>query len=126
MPGFGLGRLAACRTVAVDHLDEAAQDLRHTQLRSSRDNQRRLLCGALQPCNLLLELFGRERVCLAERDDLRFLGEAVAVGLELAAHRLVVLAGMLAGAVNEMQQHAAALDMAEEAVAESNALMGIL
>ena len=31
---------------------------------------------------------------------------------------------MLAGAVDEMQQHAAALDMAEEAVAEAGALMG--
>ena len=33
---------------------------------------------------------------------------------------------MLAGAVDEMQQHAAALDMAEEAVAEAGALMGAL
>ena len=69
---------------------------------------------------------GVERVGLVERDDLRLVGEAVAVGLELGAHGLVGLAGVLAGAVDEMQQHAAALDMAEEAVAEPGALVRAL
>ena len=49
--------------------------------------------------------------------------EALAIGVEFGAHGLVVLAGMLAGAVDQMQQHAAALDMAEEAVAEAGAFM---
>ncbi len=49
--------------------------------------------------------------------------EPFAVGVELGAHGLVGLARVLAGAVDEMQQHAAALDVAEEAVAEAGAFM---
>ena len=94
--------------------------------RRAGQHQRRFLRGALQPRDLLLELLGRERVGLAERDDLRLVGEAMAIGLELVAHGLVVLAGVLAGAVDEMQQHTAALDMAEEAVAEPDAFMRVL
>ena len=49
--------------------------------------------------------------------------KSLAIGLELGAHGLVGLAGMLAGAVDQMQQHAAALDVAEEAVAEARAFV---
>src|SRR6266702_368576 len=87
---------------------------------------RRLLGGALEPRGLLLELLGRQRVGLVERDDFGFVREPVAIGFELPAHGLVGLARMLAGAVDEMQQDAAALDMAEEAVAEPRALVRAL
>ena len=50
----------------------------------------------------------------------------MAVGFELVPHRLVGLAGVFAGPVDEMQQHAAALDVAEEAVAEPDAVMRAL
>src|ERR1041385_5270297 len=125
MPGLGDRRFAAGFSFAVDHADERPQSARHAGVRGRRDDQRRLLRGALQARDLLLELFEAERVRLAERDDLGLVGEAVAVGFEFVAHGLVVLAGMFASAVDEMQQHTAALDMAEEAVAEPDAFMRI-
>ena len=63
------------------------------------------------------------RVDLRQRDDLGLVVEPLAVGVELGAHGLVVFAGVLAGAVDQMQQHAAALDVAEEAVAEAGAFV---
>ena len=48
------------------------------------------------------------------------------IGLELGPHRLVGLAGMFAGRIDQMQQHAAALDMAEESISQSGALMRAL
>ena len=67
-----------------------------------------------------------ERVGFRERDDFGLLGEAVAVGLELLADGAVGPAGMFARAVDEVEQHAAALDVAEEAVAEAGALVRAL
>ena len=69
---------------------------------------------------------GVNRVDLVQRDDLDLVGEMSLIGFELGAHRLVGLAGVLAGRVDQMQQHAAALDMAEEAVAEAGAFMRAL
>src|SRR3954447_18262637 len=48
------------------------------------------------------------------------------VSLQLVAHGLVILTGMLARAIDEMQQHATALDVTEEAVAEADTLVRIL
>ena len=48
----------------------------------------------------------------------------MAIGGKLLAHGLVGLSGVLAGAVDEMEQDAAALHMAEETVAEPGAFMG--
>ena len=67
-----------------------------------------------------------KRVGLAERNDLRLLSKAAAIGLQLGAHGPVGAGRVLAGDVDQMQQHAAALDMAEEARAEAGALMGAL
>ena len=39
------------------------------------------------------------------------------IGLKLGPHRLVGAARMLAGRVHQVQQNAAALDMAEKAIA---------
>ena len=109
--------------LADDRCRHRAQHLRHALAGRGRHDQRRLLGGALEPRDLLLDLLRRQRVRLVERDDLGLVGEAVAIGFELGAHGLVGLAGVLAGAVDEMQQHAAALDMAEEAVAQAGAFM---
>ena len=78
---------------------------------------------ALEARLLLAKLLGRQRIGLVERDDLRLVGEIVAVGHEFLTHGLVGLPGMLAGAVDEVEQHPAALDMAEKPVAEARALM---
>ena len=69
---------------------------------------------------------GVDRIDLVQCDDLDLVGELSVIGLELGAHGLVGLAGMLAGRIDQMQQHAAALDMAEEAVAEARAFMRAL
>ena len=55
-----------------------------------------------------------------------FSAEPVAVGLELAAHVRRRAPASSLGAVDEVEQHAAALDMAEEPVAEAGALMRAL
>ena len=67
-----------------------------------------------------------ERIALGERDDLLLLGEARAVGLELRAHGAIGAGDVLARGIDEVQQHAAALDMAEEARAEPRALVRAL
>jgi hypothetical protein len=69
---------------------------------------------------------GRQRVDLGERKDLGPFGEIVAIGFQLAAHGFPGGDGVLAGRVDEMQEGARALDMAEEAVAEADALMRAL
>ena len=69
---------------------------------------------------------GIQGVDLVEADELRLGGELRAIGLELGADGAVGLAQLLLRAVDQMDQHAAALDMAEEAVAEAGALMGAL
>ena len=55
-----------------------------------------------------------------------FLGDAAAVGGELPTDGAVGGAGVLAGRVDEVDQRAAALDMAEKAVAEALALVRAL
>ena len=72
----------------------------------------------LQLLGLCCRLWVVERVGLGKRDDLRLFRKAVAIGFELGADDLVGRAGMLGRAVDQMQEHAAALDMAEKAVAE--------
>ena len=69
---------------------------------------------------------GVNRVDLVQRHDLDLVGEMSLIGLELGPHRLVGLAGMFAGGVDQVQQHAAALDMAEKPVAEAGAFMRAL
>src|SRR6516164_10553694 len=84
---------------------------------------RRLFGGALEPRSLLFQLRRRQRIGLVERHHLGFLAEAVAIGFKLRAHGLVSGPGVLGCAVDEMQEHAAALDMAEETVAQPRAFV---
>src|SRR5579864_3240936 len=127
MPGSISG---ACFDTAVpglfDHLQQGAQHFGHAIAADGGDHKRRLLRNALQARDLLLDLIGAHGVGLAQRHDLRLLGQAVTVGGELVAHRLVSCPRVLAGTVDQMQQHTAALDVAEEAVAEADALMSAL
>jgi hypothetical protein len=50
----------------------------------------------------------------------------VAVGRQLLPDHLVVATGVLAGAVDQVEEDAAALHVAEEAVAEPGSLVGAL
>ena len=78
---------------------------------------------ACSAASFFLSASGVERVDLGQRHDLRLVRQPVAIGLELAAHGLVGLARMLLLRGDEVQQHARALDMAEEPVADADALM---
>ena len=62
-----------------------------------------------------------ERVDLVERDDHRLVGQARAIVLELVADDAVAGRDILVIGVDQVEQHAAALDMAEEAVADPGA-----
>src|SRR6476659_5698961 len=128
LPGGGLGATpgggGAAR--AVDDFEERPLGLDHALTGLRRQQQRRLLAGALQPRSLLLDDLRGESIDLGQRYDLVLILKPLAVGFELGSHGLVGLAGMLTGAVDEMQQHAAALDVSEETVAEAGAFVGAL
>src|SRR5208282_4116442 len=109
-----------------DHLQQRPQHVGHALPAHGGDHERRLLRRALESRHLLLDGGGTQRVGLAERDDLRLVRKALAIGGEFSAHRLVCLAGVPARAVDEMQKHAAALDVTEEAVAKADTFMRAL
>src|ERR1700753_1387495 len=95
-PGFGLRRalgLARDRGLA-DHLDKRPQGLWHAFAGGARDQQRRLLCGAVQPVFLFLELVGFDRVDLVEGYDFDLVGQMSFIGIEFSPHRLVGLSRM--------------------------------
>jgi hypothetical protein len=64
-----------------------------------------------------------ERVDLGEAEQLRLLGQAVAVAGEFRADGAVGARHVLLGAVDEVDQGGAALDVAEELVAQALALV---
>src|SRR5262249_14190092 len=84
------------------------------------------LDGAGQGAGLALHLLGRERVDLVEADDLGLGSEGGAIGGELGADGAISLSQLLRRAIDEVDQHAAALHMAEEAVTEAGTFMGAL
>src|ERR1700753_568954 len=110
----------------TDHLDQRAQRLPDAVAGRARHQQGRFPGGAFQPVALLLQLIRFDRVDLVQRHDLDLVGELAFTALELGPHGLVGLAGMLAGRVDQMQQHPAALDMAEKPIAEAGPFMGAL
>src|SRR6202044_987045 len=125
MPGGISGaRLDAVATRRFDHFQQGAQHFGDAIAADGGDHKRRLLRRALQSRDLLFDLVGAHGIGLAQRQDLRLVRQALAVGTKLRAHGLVGFAGIFAGAVDEMQKHATTLDMAEEAVAEADAFMG--
>src|ERR1700730_17206074 len=122
--GIGGACLDAAVPGLVDHLQQGAQHLGDAVAADGRNHEWSRFRRALEPRDLLFDLVGAHGIGLVERQYFRFLRQAVAIGGTLRAHRLVSATRVLAGAVNQMQQYAAALDMAEEAVAEAYALMG--
>ena len=92
----------------------------------ARDLHHLGLAGFLQRLGLGLDLVGVERVDLVEDDDLGLFGQLLVIGGELAADGLVGARHVLLGAVDQVDQHGAALDMAEETVADAGALMRAL
>ena len=81
-----------------------------------------LAAGLGEQRALGLDVFRRHGVGLVERHDLLLAREIAAIGLELGAHRLVGAGDVVLRAVDQVQERAAALDMAEEARAEPGAL----
>ncbi len=81
---------------------------------------------ALEPFELPGKRLLVDGVDLRQADDLGLLLEALAIGRELATDGAVVGAGVGPGRIDEMDERAAALDMAEEAVAEAVAFMRAL
>jgi hypothetical protein len=67
-----------------------------------------------------------KRVDLVQHRHPRLVGQPAAIGVELSDDRLVIGDHILRRAVDQVQQHRAALHMAEEHVAEPPALMGAL
>src|SRR6478736_113752 len=82
------------------------------------------LYRARQRPGLALDGLGVEGIDLVEADQLGLGREPRAIGLELGADGAIGLAQLLPRAVDQMDQHAAALDMAKEAVAQAGPLMG--
>src|SRR5579871_5127775 len=111
---------------AVDCFGERAQCFGHSLVSHSRYDERGCFRRPLEPGLLLFQLLRRYGIRLAESDDLAFTLQAVAIGCEFVAYCLVGLPGMLASAINEMQENATALHMAQEAVPEPGPLMGTL
>src|SRR5258708_3576993 len=110
----------------VDHPQQRAQHVGHARTGRRRNDERRLFGGALEPRSVSFQLLRRQRIGLVERHHLGLLAEPLAIGLKLRAHGLVRDPGVLDCAVDEMQEHAAALDVAEEAVTQSRAFVGAL
>ena len=113
------------RFVGSGGIDDAQERLQHiidALAGHRRQHVGGLLRGALETGQLLLQGFGIERIGLRQGDDLRLLVQAVTIGLQFLADDLIGLAGMLARPLDEVQENAAALDMAEEAVPEPGAL----
>src|SRR5262249_36925206 len=110
----------------LDRFQERRSHLGHALAGDAGEHEH----GALgRPGELAAEvwqLLARDRVGLVEADDLGLLREAVAVGRELGADRAIGADHVLLRAVDQMQDHSAALGMAEEAVAEPCAVAGAL
>src|SRR5262249_59820354 len=105
---------------------QSAQHVGDARPGHGRNDERRLPRSAFEPGTLLLQLFRRQRVSLVQRHDFGLFTEPLAIGLKFRADGLVDFSRVLGGAVDKMQEHAAALDMPEEAVAQPCALMSAL
>src|ERR1700733_13940426 len=130
------GRLA--RSPRLNRCHRRSQDLgqagpgrgrQHERLRplcSRRKRRPELADHAHESVRLLLERRFVDGIDLRQRNNFRFLGNALAVSREFAADRAIVGGGVGACRVHKMDERAAALDMAKEPVAEAVALMRAL
>src|SRR6516164_1571441 len=69
---------------------------------------------------------GVECVGFVERDDLRFARKAMTVEGELLADRAISVGDIFEGAVDQVEDHRAALDMTEKSGADPGTLAGTL
>src|SRR5579871_6163687 len=130
----GLGRCIGRRLRGAVCFDDGEGDLeqfRHAGAGDAGDLEQRSagaggLHGAGKLAGFARDRLGIEGVDLVEADELRLLRQLRTIGREFGADAAIGLAHMLGRAVHEMDQNAAALDMAEEPVAQARALMGAL
>ena len=94
------------------HIDQRPQNLGDAGIGGSRQLQRRLATGAFQLGHLAFEGFRVHCIGFGQGDNLKFLGQIGAIGLQLVAHGFVGFTGMVASGLHQMQQHCATLDMA--------------
>src|SRR5207237_2316984 len=110
----------------LDRRGKGAEDLGEAGAADpgERQNRRAVPRRAGQRAALLLDFRRGDRIGLVKADDLGFADEAVTVTGELVADRAVGADDILFGAVDQMQDYGAALDMAEKAGAETGSLAG--
>ena len=70
----------------------------------------------------ILHQFRSQKIALVEGDELWLVLQSFAIGLQLVLHDLPGGDGVISRRVYEMNEHAAALDMPEETVADPHAL----
>src|SRR5262249_42080583 len=109
-----------------DHSIERREHALSAMAADTGEKMHRLLRGPAELGLFLLDRACVECVDLVERQHLRLFREPVTIGFELAANGAVVGRYVLSGAVDEVQQHAAALQMRQEAVANALAFVGAL
>ena len=102
----------------------AAEGVGDAQTADRGEEHRVALGGALEAGAQFAEGLVVDGIGLGDRHDLRLLGDAGAVGDQLFAHGAVIGDRILRGAVDQMEEDAAALDVAQEARAEAGAFAG--
>src|SRR5262249_22537728 len=110
----------------VDDPQQSAQHVGDARPGDGRNDERRLPRSAFEPRAMLFSLWRRQRIRLVQRHDFGFFPKPFAIGLKFRADGLVDFSRVLGGAVDKMQEHAAALDMPEESVAQPGPLMRAL
>ena len=105
---------------------QRSQRLRTPRPDTAESSSGFLRAAALSAARVRCEGIRIQRVALRQRHDLLLLLQPRAVGLELGAHGAVGAGDVLAGRIDQVQQHAAALDVAEEARAEPGAFVRAL
>lgn len=95
-------------------------------LRDGGNNHDILFYGFFENFSLILRQFRAEGVRLCQGDDLRLFGEASAIFLEFAPDGLVSAGQVVLRAVDQVQKHRRAFDVAQKTVAEAVAFVRAL
>ena len=117
LPRGRLRARARARPRSFDNLKESAHHFSNALTTHARNYQRRLLGRARKPRHLAFYFGGTHCVSFVERDQFGFLCEAVTVGGKLRPYGFIGRSRIARCPVNEMQQHATALNMTEETIA---------
>src|SRR5580698_2759926 len=121
-----VARFAGTAPRFFDDIPERSQHLRHTLATYGGQNQRRFFRNPLEPRHLLLDFVRTQRIRFVERDNFRLIRKFLPISRKLGPYRLVSLAGIFTGAIDEMQQNPTALDMTKKTIAEPDAFVGTL